>query len=204
MAYILRIDASSRFADSHSRRLADKVEAQLMQETPSYEVKRRDLASQAIPHIANETITGFYTPSEAMTPELQASTALSDELITELKGADTLILSTPMYNFGVPSALKAWIDQVVRINATFSFDGSNFAGLVPVKRAFILTAFGAAGYGEGGPFAAMNFLDPYLVSLLQFLGIGNVKVVRLESTTADEATVASAWAMADKAIAQLF
>lgn len=204
MSYILRIDASSRFAESHSRRLADRIEEQLKKETPHYEIKRRDLASQAIPHITNDTIAGFYTPPEAMTPALQEATALSDKLIAELKGADTLLLSSPMYNFGVPSALKAWIDQVVRINATFSYDGSNFAGLVPAKRAFIATAYGAAGYGESGDFAAMNFLDPYLVSLFSFLGIGEVKVIRVESTTADEAAIADAWQAAENEIAQAF
>ena len=204
MPYVLRIDSSSRHAESHSRRLADRIEARLLSGASGLDVRRRDLSDDPVPHISDETIAGFYTPPGAMTPQARDATALSDALIEELKGADTLLLSAPMYNFGVPSALKAWIDQVVRINETFAYDESGFSGLVPVRRAFVATAYGAAGYGQGGAFAAMNFLDPYLVSLLTFLGIQDVRVIRVESTTADEDSVAGAWAAADRAIADAF
>jgi len=103
MTYILRIDTSPRKSDSLSRQLADYVEEHLLMLNPSLEVRLRDLGSTNLPHVSNRTITGFYTAPNDMTSELKAATALSDELISELKEANTLIISAPMYNFGVPS-----------------------------------------------------------------------------------------------------
>ncbi len=183
MPTLLRLDSSPREAGSHSRAIADLVEQHLQSITPDLVIKRRDLSITTPASIANETIAGFYTPPEAMTPSLKAATAMSDELINELKSADTLLISAPMYNFSVPSSLKAWIDQIVRINETFSFDGSSFGGLVPVKRAVLALAYGAQGYTEGGELTAMNFFEPYLISLLTFLGIENIQVFRLEGTS---------------------
>jgi FMN-dependent NADH-azoreductase len=114
--------------------------------------------------------------------------------------ADVLLIATPMYNFSVPSALKAWIDQIVRIGHTFSYDGKDFAGLLPGRRAFIMVACGAGGYLDGGPFAAADFVQPYLRFLLGFLGITDVTFVAIEHTTADAATVAAGRARAAKLI----
>ena len=204
MTYILRLDASPRYTDSESRKLGDQIQNHLLSQSPRLGVKSRDLSSSALPHIANETIVGFYTPTEAMTAELRQATALSDELIYELKHADTLLISCPMYNFGVPSSLKAWIDQIVRINETFAFDGSAFEGLVPVKRAVLALAYGASGYAPGGDFSAMNFLEPYLISLMGFLGIEETRVVRIEGTTGDPDILSAAHADASTQISKLF
>ncbi|MCQ8186636.1 FMN-dependent NADH-azoreductase [Parvularcula maris] len=204
MPYALRIDASSRHQSSHSRKLADRLEARIIESCAGLTVRRRDLAAEPIPHILDKTIAGFYTPPSQMTETLREATAFSDTLIAELKGADTLIVSTHMYNFTVPSALKAWIDQIVRVNETFSFDGEAFTGLVPVRRAYLACAYGAAGYGEGGAFASMNFLEPYLVSLLRFLGIKEVRAFRVEGTTADETTIAEAHEMAERQLDAAF
>ena len=204
MTYILRLDSSPRKSDSISRQIADKVEQHLKDLDPELSVKVRDLSCAELPHISNETITGFYTPADAMTAELKAATALSDELIYELKQADTLIISAPMYNFGVPSSLKAWVDQIVRINETFSFDGSSFAGLVAVKRAVFVLAYGASGYAPGGAFSAMNFLEPYLNSLASFLGIEEIKTIRIEGTTGDPEALLEAKQSAIEEISELF
>ena len=185
MTYILRLDSSPRLENSHSRHLADQIEKHLLALNPALAVKTRDLSSSELPHIADETISGFYALPEDITFEQKAATALSDSLIAELKGADTLLISAPMYNFSVPSSLKAWIDQIVRINETFAFDGAAFEGLVPVKRAVLALAYGANGYAPDGDFAAMNFLEPYLLSLMGFLGISETKLLRIEGTTGD-------------------
>ncbi len=192
MTYILRLDASPRYRESESRRLADLIQDRLLAISPHREVRSRDLSSSPIPHIVNETIEGFYAPSDAITAEQKRATSLSDELIHELKNADVLLISAPMYNFGVPSSLKAWIDQIVRINATFAFDGAEFEGLVPTNRAILALVYGASGYAPGGDFSAMNFLEPYLVSLMQFLGIKQTEVVRIEGTTRSPDTLAEA------------
>lgn len=192
MPHLLRIDSSSRNAGSHSRALADAAETAWRAANPGGTVTARDVTDGTIPVIAQDTITGFYTAPEAMTPELRAATALSDRLIAEVQAADVLLISAPIYNFGVPAALKLWIDQVVRIGHTFSYDGSTFAGLVRADRAILCCAYGASGYAEGQPFAAANFVDPYLTFLMGFLGIEDVQTVTVEATTADEATVRAA------------
>lgn len=189
MATLLRLDSSPRGTGSNSRDIADLVEQQLLAVDSNMSVRRRDLSEIAIPHITAETITGFYTPPEAITQELLEATSTSDRLIAELNSADCLLISAPIYNFGVPSSLKAWIDQIVRINKTFSFDGVSFNGLVPTKRAILALAYGAQGYTQGGELAAMNFLEPYLISLLTFLGIEQVEVFRIEGTSILEPAV---------------
>ena len=192
MPHLLRIDSSSRRAGSHSRTLADAAQAAWLAAHPGGTVTTRDVTDGTIPVIAQDTITGFYTPPEAMTPELRMATVLSDRLIAEVQAADTLLISAPIYNFGIPAALKLWIDQVVRIGHTFSYDGSAFAGLVRADRAILCCAYGASGYAKGQPFEAANFVDPYLTFLMGFLGIGDVRTVTVEATTADEATVRTA------------
>lgn len=189
MGILLRIDSSSRTTASHSRALGDYFEKTWHARNPNDHMVRRDLVAEPVPHIVDQTILGYYTPAEQLTPELRAATALSDRLIAELQSADVLLLTVPMYNFSVPSALKAWIDQIVRIGHTFSYDGKNFAGLVKIKRAYVLCAYGAGGYTDGGPFSAYNLLEPYLKSLLGFLGILEVQFFAVQATTADPATV---------------
>jgi FMN-dependent NADH-azoreductase len=200
MTRILRIDASSRRDEAHSRELANLFLSRWLAREPDAEIMQRDLAEAPVPHIASETIQGYYTPAEQMTAALKTATALSDRLIAELVDADVLLIATPMYNFSVPSALKAWIDQIVRIGRTFSYDGKDFAGLLPGKRAFVMVAYGAGGYLDGGPFAAADFVQPYLRFLLGFLGISDVTFVAIEQTTADAATIAAGRAEAAKQI----
>jgi FMN-dependent NADH-azoreductase len=190
MKTLLRIDASSRLNDSQSRTLGDYFESVWLNRHPGDRIVRRDLASDALPHISDQTIAGFYTPAEQLNRELRTATTLSDRLIGELRSADILLLTTPMYNFSVPSALKAWIDQIVRIGHTFSFDGKSFAGLVTGKHAYVICAYGAGGYLGNGPLAAYDFLKPYLTLLLNFLGIQDIEFLGVEATTMDEATVA--------------
>ncbi len=186
MTYLLRIDASPRHNQSFSRRLANGLEAQILNRHGLSEVKRRDLSDDPLPHITQDTITGFYTPENERSRDLEEATALSDALISELKGASALLLSVPMYNFSAPSSVKAWVDQIVRINQTFSFDGETFGGLVEVPTAYLAISYGAAGYSEGGAMRSMNFLEPYLHSLLSFVGIQTIHAFEVEGTTADE------------------
>jgi FMN-dependent NADH-azoreductase len=121
--------------------------------------------------------------------KLKDAVALSDQLIDEINAADTILIATPMYNFTVPSALKSWIDQIVRINRTFSFDGTNFTGLVKARRVVVVAAFGARGYGDS--LAGADFVTPYLKFLFGFLGVSDVSVISAEATTVDAATVAA-------------
>ena len=180
---LLRIDASARTTSSVSRTLADAVQHAWQTANPNGRVVLRDLVAQPIPHISQDTITGYYTPADQLTPELQAATALSDELIAELLAADTLLISTPMYNFSIPSALKAYIDQIVRLNHTFAADENGLRGLVADRPTFIASAAGAVYTGTN--IAGLNFEGPYLTTLLGFLGITSVELLSVEGTTMD-------------------
>jgi FMN-dependent NADH-azoreductase len=182
---LLRIDSSARDAGSVSRQLADAAEAAWRAAHPGGAVTRRDLARQPIGHITDATIEGFYTPDDALDARLRAATAESDALIAELAAAHTVLIAAPIYNFSVPSSLKAWIDQVVRIRRTFAYEDGQFRGLVTGPRAVLALAYGAGGYA--GPLAQLDHLRPYLTSLLLFLGIEDVRVVAAEATTSADA-----------------
>ena len=212
MTTILRIDASARPgpADaageqaSFSRTLADAVQQSLTAHHGARVVTLRDLATDPLPAIADATIKGFYTPTEAMDDRLRAATALSDSLIAELATADILLISTPMYNFAVPAALKAWIDQIMRINRTFAYDNGAFSGLLKGKRAYVAYSYGAGGYGDGGRLQRFDFMRPYLTMILNFIGIDDVTSFAVEATTADAATVDAAMVAAVAGIERHF
>lgn len=189
MQQLLRIDTSARLTGSHSRQLGDHFQNLWMKRNPGGNVIIRDIVKSPINHITQQTIDGFFTPEEALIPDHRDALQLSDELIAEIQASDTLLLTVPIYNFSVPSALKAWIDQVVRIGQTFSYDGEKFEGLVRAKNATVICVYGAAGYLDGEPFSAANHLEPYLRFLLRFLGIENVSIISLQSTTADPETI---------------
>jgi len=200
MRTVLRIDASSRATDSRSRELGDYFESIWLNRNGGDRFIRRDVVENPIPHISNQTIAGFYTPDNQLTRELRDATKLSDRLIEELHGADAVLLTVPIYNFSIPSALKAWIDQIVRIGRTFSYDGKTFSGLVTGKRAYVICAYGAEGYSGNGPLASYDFLKPYLTLLLSFLGIQDIRFFTVEATTTDTHTVAANLARAKQDI----
>ncbi len=212
MTHILRLDASSRPSSvraageegSYSRDLADHVIDRLVQNDPQATVTVRDLVADPIPHIADDTIKGYYTPPEAMTETLREATALSDRLIAEVRQADVIVLSAPIYNFSVPSALKAWIDHVVRIGHSFAYEEGSFRGLIEGKRAYMVLSYGAGGYGEDGPFQAYDFLKPYLTMIFNFIGISDVHAFAIEATTADAETITRARQQALAAIDSAF
>lgn len=197
MTTLLRIDSSSRSNGSHSRDLGNTLESEWTARHPHGAVVRRDLAASPVRHITDLTIAGFYTPVEQHSPEIRRDIALSDALIAELTAASALLITVPMYNFSIPSALKAWIDHIVRIDRTFSYDGKTFTGLVTGKPVYIACAYGADGY-NGGPLAAYDLMRSYLNLLFGFLGFTDIHFVSVEATTADTDTVARNLASAKK------
>lgn len=197
MTTILRIDSSSRpdassangGEGSFSRTIANNVEKRLITELGSPTVIRRDLAAQPLPHISNTTIQGYYTSADAMTPDLFKATALSDALISEIEQADILLISIPIYNFSIPSAFKACVDQIVRIGRTFSYENGQFGGLVSGKRAYVCYSYGAEGYLDGGPLNGFDHMSPYVRMVLGFIGITDCVEFAIEATTAEKETV---------------
>jgi FMN-dependent NADH-azoreductase len=182
VAKLLRIDASSRTEGSVSRALADYFLERWQALHPEDQIVVRDLAQTVVPQLEPLAYDGFYTAEVERTPAMRAALAWSDRLIAELKAADVLLLTVPMYNFTVPASLKAYIDQVVRIHETFGYDAERgLYGLLEKKQAFVIITKGLV-YSEG-PLVAYEFLEPYLKALLTFLGIAEVVFITAEATS---------------------
>ncbi len=185
MSHILHVTASARGEASHSRQISGEFLEAWLQAHPGDAVTTRDLGHQAIPHVTEEFIGAMYTPAEARTPAQKEVLALSDTLIAELKAADIYVFAVPMYNFSVPAAFKAYIDNVARVNETFA---PSYEGLLKNKKAFVVTARGGGGYGSGEAREAYNFEDPYVRTVLGFLGVTDVTFVHVNNTAnGDEA-----------------
>jgi len=181
---LLRIDASSRIEDSDSRKMANQFQEHWQKSNPEGSIILRDIVNKPIPHIQQKTIEGFYSSKEQFNDELKHATQLSDILITELKETDILLISTPMYNFSIPSALKAWIDHIVRINSTFGINKeSQFYGMVENVKAYIITSAGAVYNSK--EMKALDFVQPYLQTVLGLIGITDITFLSLEGTTMD-------------------
>ena len=151
---ILRIDASARSGRSLSRALADQFVDEWQTRWPDDPLLRRDVGLAPPPAISEDWIAAAFTPRPERTPKQRRLLALSDTLIAELRRADLLLIAAPMYNYGMPAALKAWFDQVVRVNRTFNFDPSEdiwpLSPILTGKTLVILTSRGEFGFEPGG------------------------------------------------------
>ncbi|MEM8570190.1 MAG: NAD(P)H-dependent oxidoreductase [Pseudomonadota bacterium] len=202
MPTLLRIDASARFQGSQSRALADKFVDAWKSKTSGGTIVTRDLAKTPTPHVDADSTAAFTTAPEDRTPALDAAAAHSDALIEEFQSADEVLIATPVYNFGTPSVLKAYVDNLVRAGKTFSYDPTaGFSGLAQPKCAYLAIAYGASGY-VGGAMASMDFLKPYLESVLTFIGIPKIETVYVEGTAFDPAAAEKSRAEADANIAK--
>ena len=179
MKRLLRIDTSTRGKESHSKNLASEYERYWQKKYPDSTIILRDLSSSNIPHLSQSFIEAMFMPEENRTSTHHESLILSNILIDELKSADTLLLSVPMYNFSIPSSLKAYIDHISRIGETFSMDESGFIGLITGKKLIIAAAYGA----EFSDMKAMDFVEPYLKSLFGFLGFTDIEYYAIEGTS---------------------
>jgi FMN-dependent NADH-azoreductase len=137
---------------------------------PEGRVIARDLNATTIPPITAEWVGAAYTPQEARTPQQKELLALSDSLLVELEQADEYIIGVPMHNFGVPSVLKLWIDQIARVGRTFSYAGGTPKGLIIGKKATFIIATGGI-YDAQTQMASFNFVEPYLRAVFGFLGL---------------------------------
>lgn len=166
MDTLLRIDCSLRAGGSYSRRLADRFETCWREAHPGGRRIARDLGVEPVPHL-----------DAASHPRLKEAGGISDRLIDELEAADGLLIACPVYNFGIPSSLKAWFDHVVRPGRTVTVTPQGYAGLMTGKEAIVMLAQGAEEpAGAEGPVAA------HLRALLAFIGIDAVEVVGLDGT----------------------
>ncbi|CUH74825.1 FMN-dependent NADH-azoreductase [Tropicibacter naphthalenivorans] len=172
---VLRIDASARTEGSVSRQLADEIIAKL---APAKTITR-DLAA-GLPLMDAAWIGANFTPDEDKTDLDRQTLALSDALVAELKAADTVLIALPIYNFGVPTSLKAWVDLVARARVTFRYTEDGPEGLLTGKRAILAIASG--GTEVDGP---IDYATPYLRHILNFMGITDIQVVRSDRMAVD-------------------
>lgn len=168
---ILRIDGSMRRTGSISRQLTDEVIAHLISEAPGAEVQVRDLADP-LPHVTEDWINANFTDPDQRTAAQNDSLALSDRLVEELEAADAIVIGLPIYNFGVPAAVKAWIDLIARARKTFRYTETGPEGLLTGKTAYIVVASGGTGAGTD-----IDFATDYLKFALGFVGIKDVKLI---------------------------
>jgi len=182
--HILRIDASARRAGSVSRDLVDRIIDRI---APTAIVTTRDLA-HGLPLIDEAWVGANFTPAHDRTDDQRATLALSDTLIAELRAADTLVIGLPIYNFGVPATLKAWVDQVARAGVTFRYTEQGPEGLLQGKRAIVAVASGGTEAGS-----EIDFATGYIRHMLAFIGITEVEFVTADRLMLDaEASLASA------------
>ena len=176
---ILQINSSARRDASHSTRLATRVVERLRETAPESKLTVRDLNNAPHPVLDEAALGALFTPANQRTPEQAARVALDDALIAELQAADVVVLGVPMYNFGVPAQLKNWIDAISRAGVTFRYTEKGPEGLLRNKKVFVLGARGGV-YSKGTPYAAFDFQEPYLRTVLGFLGLTDVTFVHFE------------------------
>jgi len=180
MATLLQLD-SSPLASSVSRELTREFVSNWKIAHPSGQVIVRDLAALPPKPVDQAWIYAAHTPADARQPEQKALLAYSEECIAELERADEYVIGVAMHNFSIPSVVKLWIDQVVRSGRTFAYGADGPKGLLTGKKATILAATGGV-YQAGTPMAAFNFVEPYLNTILTFIGVADVTFVTAGGT----------------------
>lgn len=185
---ILHIDASARLTGSVTRDLTAQIVDRL-----GGEVIRRDL-TDALPQITETWVNANFTAADERDAVQRDTLALSDELIEEIKAADTVVIGVPVYNFGVPAALKAWIDLIARAGVTFKYSETGPIGLLEGKRAIVAVSTGGTPVGSD-----IDFASGYIRHVLGFIGITDVEVIAADRVMANGAqAIADAKAEIDK------
>jgi FMN-dependent NADH-azoreductase len=172
---ILQVNGSARATGSNSTRLADAITARLSSQQPDARLVLRDLATNPHPVLDAAALAALSTPAAERTPGQAARVALDDTLIAEVQAADVIVLGVPMYNFGIPAQLKAWIDAIARAGVTFRYTEQGPEGLLPGKKVYV-------GLARGGLYrdTPADSQVPYLRNVLGFLGLEDIEFVYAE------------------------
>ena len=177
MPTVLVLSSSALGEASVSNQLVRDAVARLRARDPALKVITRDLGQSPIPHLVLDSALAV-RGAEPGNPVQAAARALSDELVDELKAADTIVIGAPMYNFGIASTLKTWFDYVLRAGITFRYTEAGPVGLIEGKRAIVIESRGGL-YSEG-PAQPLDSQEPHLRNLLSLMGIKDVTFVRAE------------------------
>lgn len=182
--------------NSNSNRLAANI-IEKLKAKGSVELVERDLVNSQLPMLDAGVITALNTPAEERSSEQNAVVALSDTLIEELRSADAVVLSLPMYNFGVPSQLKAWVDLVARAGVTFAYTENGPQGLLENKPVYVATARG--GFHKGNVTDAQT---DFIHTIFGFFGLSDVRFVYAEGLNISDELKAKALAQAEESITE--
>lgn len=184
MIKILNLISSPRGTDSVTVKLASAIIDRLKTEHSDIVVKERDLTKTPYPHLEGDEITAMFTPLDLRSAEQITLLQKSDEAITDLFEADIIIVGAPMYNFTIPTSLKAYFDRIVRAGITFSYTAEGPQGLVKNKKAYIAASTGSTITEEH--MRKFDFVTPYILTVLGFIGIVDVTINRAEGLAIPE------------------
>lgn len=198
MSTLLKINASLFSSHGQSSQLTERFVTTWLDNHAGASVVTRDLAAEPVPHLDGARFMSFLAKPEERTAEQQAVVAFSDALIAEVQNADVIVIGLPMYNFGVPSTLKAYFDHIARAGVTFKYTATGPEGLLTGKKAYILAARG--GMYAGTP---KDSQTTYVRDFLAFLGITDVEFVYAEGLNMGDDSKSAALAAAHGQLAEL-
>ena len=198
MKNILVINSSLSSENGNSSKLSNKLVERLEKQYAELNVVQRNLNEMNLPHLTMEEMVAWGTDSAARTAQQAALATLSDTLIAELQQADAVVIGMPMYNFGVPSTFKAWIDRVARAGITFKYTETGPQGLLSNKKVYILAARGGKYFGT-----PKDSQTQYLKDVLSFVGLSDIEFIYVEGLAMGGDTAQSAWSFAEKELERL-
>jgi len=182
---ILHIDSSILGNQSVTRDLSAMMTAQTLASHPTAQVSYRDLAKEEIKHLTGAIAAGFrQTGVHDIDEAIRQEHRCSEALVTEFLSSDVLIIGAPMYNFSIPSQLKAWLDRIAQVGRTFQYTAKGPIGLAGGKRVIVISARG--GFYANSPLADMDFQEGYLETFFNFLGITDIQFIRAEGISKGE------------------
>ena len=175
---LLHIDSSISGGPSASRQVSAEAVNTLRRALPGVEIIRRDLELDPLPHFDHKMLAASW-PENEVSDATRVALAQNEAVLTEFLGADVLVVGAPMYNFTIPSQLKAWVDRIVIAGRTFRYTQAGPEGLAKGKKVIVVLSRGGV-YAPGSPQAAFDFQETYLRAIFAFIGVGEVEFVRVE------------------------
>jgi FMN-dependent NADH-azoreductase len=184
MKKILNITSSAKGENSFSGKLSTAIVEKLQTKYPDSSLQTLNLGKNPLPHLDEVHLAAFFTPENLQTEDDKEVIKISSEAIKETMEADIIVISVPLYNFGIPSTLKSWIDHIARAGITFTYTENGPEGLIKNKKVYLAIASGGI-YSEG-PMKPFDFTEVYLRAVLGFLGMTDITVFRVEGTVIPE------------------
>lgn len=207
MKKVLVINSSARAVDSSSRKLTESFTSYWKSMNRDTVIHYRELGNTDVPHLNQQWIAAAFKPVAARSAEDIKALQTSDAYISELREADIIVLGAPMYNWSIPSSLKAYVDQIMRVNETFRVNPADkahpYTGLLQNKTLFLLLSSGFGEYEQGGHNEHLNFQSTYLKTVFEFMGISEIHVIAISGASIDIERFTTTMAIAEQSIKEL-